>query len=305
MKNILIVLLGPTGVGKTDISIHLAKHFDCDIISADSRQFFREMKIGTAVPSDGQLKEIKHHFIRFISVKDYYSSSLFERDVLSILPVLFEKKRFVILCGGSGMYIDAVCNGTDDIPDVDPMVREKIMAKYKEEGIEGLRIALKLLDPDHYTKVDLKNPNRIMRALEICESTGRPYSSFLNNQKKERDFLILKIGIDRPRNDLYDRINRRVSDMIDLGLEEEAKSLYPLRHLNALNSVGYREFFDYFEGLISREKAIELIRRNTRRFAKRQMTWWGKDKEIRWFGAEEEEEIMNFISSNLNSQSDY
>ncbi|MDQ1332609.1 MAG: tRNA dimethylallyltransferase, partial [Bacteroidota bacterium] len=237
MNNILIVLLGPTGVGKTDISIELAKHLNCDIISADSRQFYREMTIGTAVPSDKQLKEIKHHFIRFLSVKDYYSSSLYERDVLSLLPGLFESNRFVIICGGSGMYIDAVCDGIDDIPDVDPVVREKIILKYREEGIEGLRMALRLLDPEHYIKVDLKNPKRIMRALEICESTGRSYSSFLKKQKRERDFKTLKIGIDRPRNDLYERINNRVSDMIDRGLEEEARSLYNFRHLHALNSV--------------------------------------------------------------------
>lgn len=301
MNNILIVLLGPTGVGKTDISIDLAKHFNCEIISADSRQFFREMKIGTAVPSDEQLKEIKHHFIRFLSVEDYYSSSLFERDVLALLPALFQKNRFAILSGGSGMYIDSVCNGIDDIPDVDQLVRGKFILKYKEEGIEGLRIALKLLDPDHYAKVDLKNPKRIIRALEICESTGRPYSSFLKKQKRERDFEILKIGIDRPRNDLYERINLRVNVMIGQGLEEEARSLFKLRHLNALNSVGYREFFDFFEGKISRETAIGLIKRNTRRFAKRQMTWWSKDKEIRWFEANRKYEIMNFISAYINS----
>jgi tRNA dimethylallyltransferase len=300
MKNILIVLLGPTGVGKTDISIDLAKYLNCDIISADSRQFYSEMKIGTAVPSDDQLKEINHHFIRFLSVKDYYSSSLYERDVLSLLPGLFERNRFVMLCGGSGMYIDAVCNGIDDIPDVDPLVRGKIILKYRDEGIEGLRIALKLLDPEYYTRVDLKNPNRIMRALEICESTGRSYSSFLTKQKRERDFKIVKIGIDRPRNDLYERINNRVGEMIDRGLEEEAKSLYDLRHLNALNSVGYKEFFDHFGGKISREKAIELIKRNTRRFAKRQMTWWSKDREIRWFAPDKPDEIIDYIECIIN-----
>jgi tRNA dimethylallyltransferase len=301
MKNILIVLLGPTGVGKTDISIDLAKHFNSEIISADSRQFFREMKIGTAVPSDKQLKEIKHHFIRFLSVKDYYSSNLFEKNVLSLLPDLFNKNRIMLMCGGSGMYINAVCEGTDDIPDIDPAVREKYITKYREEGIEGLRIILKLLDPDHYTKVDLKNSKRIIRALEICESTGRPYSSFLNKQKRERDFEILKVGIDRPRKDLYERINLRVDKMIEEGLEEEAKSLFELRHLNAMNSVGYRELFDYFEGKTSKEKAIELIKRNTRRFAKRQMTWWGKDKGITWFLPENLSEIMHFIESKIKS----
>lgn len=295
MENILIVLLGPTGVGKTDISLEIARHFSCEIISADSRQFFREMKTGTAVPSNEQLSEIKHHFIAFLSVKDYYSSSLFERDVIKILPDLFSKNRIVLMTGGSGMYIDAVTDGIDDIPDIEPVIRDKIIKKFKEEGLEGLRIALKLLDPQHYEKVDLKNPKRIIRALEICETTGRPYSSFLKKEKRDRDFKVIKIGIERPREDLYRRINLRVDDMIRNGLEDEAGSLFEFRHLNALNSVGYREFFDFFEGKISREKAIELIKRNTRRYAKRQITWWGKDKDIRWFQADGSGEIIKFI----------
>jgi tRNA dimethylallyltransferase len=295
MENILIVLLGPTGVGKTDISIEIARHFGCEIISADSRQFFREMKTGTAVPSNEQLSEIRHHFIGFLSVKEYYSSSLFERDVIRILPDLFSKNRIVLMTGGSGMYIDAVCEGIDDIPDIEPVIRDKIIRKFKEEGIEGLRIALKLLDPQHYEKVDLKNPKRIIRALEICETTGRPYSSFLKKEKRERDFEILKIGLERTREDLYRRINLRVDDMIRNGLEDEARSLFEFRDLNALNSVGYREFFDFFEEGITREKAIELIKRNTRRYAKRQITWWGKDKDIRWFQAEASGEIIKFI----------
>jgi tRNA dimethylallyltransferase len=301
MNNILIVLLGPTGVGKTDISIDIALHFGCDIISADSRQFYREMKTGTAVPSEKQLSEIKHHFIRFKSVKDYYSSSLYERDVLGLLPELFRTKNIVLMTGGSGMYIDAVCDGTDDIPDIDPATREKINKKYEEEGIEGLRIALKILDPVHYENVDLKNHKRIIRALEICEATGHPYSSFLTKQKRDRDFDVLKIGLKRTRDMLYSRINLRVDQMIEAGLEEEARSLYELRHLNALNSVGYKEFFDYYEGKISREKAIELIKRNSRRFAKRQMTWWGKDKSIIWFDAEKPEQIIDFVESRITS----
>jgi tRNA dimethylallyltransferase len=294
----LIVLLGPTGVGKTDVSIDIAHHFSCDIISADSRQFFREMKIGTAVPSDDQLEKINHHFIRFISIKEYYSSNLFERDVLKILPSMFGKNNRVLMTGGSGMYIDAVCDGIDDIPDTDQAVREKYTIMYKEQGIEGLRFALRMLDPEHYKKVDLKNPNRIIRALEVCETTGSPYSSFLKKEKRQRDFEILKIGLERPREELFTRINLRVEKMLEEGLENEARDLFELRHLNALNSVGYREFFDYFEGKITKDKAIEIIKRNTRRFAKRQMTWWAKDKEIRWFGAENNDEIINYI---LNS----
>ena len=296
MKNTLIVLLGPTGIGKTDISIDIARHFGCDIISADSRQFFREMRLGTALPSREQLAEIKHHFIGFLSVKDYYSSNLFERDVLGILPDLFKKNSVVLMTGGSGMYIDAVCDGIDDIPDVDPEIREKFARKYKEEGIEGLRIELKLLDPEHYEKVDLKNPRRIIRALEICETTGQPYSGFLTKQKRRRDFEIIKTGLKRPREELFDRINRRVDLMIRDGLEEEAMNLFGFRHLNALNSVGYREFFDFFDGKTTRDKAIELIRRNTRRFAKRQITWWSKDEGIRWFGGDDKEQIIDYLT---------
>ena len=300
MKNTLIVLLGPTGIGKTDISIDIARHFGCDIISADSRQFFREMRLGTALPSREQLAEIKHHFIGFLSVKDYYSSNLFERDVLGILPDLFKKNSVVLMTGGSGMYIDAVCDGIDDIPDVDPEIREKFARKYKEEGIEGLRIELKLLDPEHYEKVDLKNPRRIIRALEICETTGQPYSGFLTKQKRRRDFEIIKTGLKRPREELFDRINRRVDLMIRDGLEEEARNLFGFRHLNALNSVGYREFFDFFDGKTTRDKAIELIKRNTRRFAKRQITWWSKDEGIRWFGGDDKEQIIDYLTTSIS-----
>jgi tRNA dimethylallyltransferase len=295
MKNILIVLLGPTGVGKTDISIDISRYFKCEIISADSRQFFREMKIGTAVPSDLQLKTIDHHFIRFLSVEDYYSSSLFEREVLELLPILFSKNNVVLMSGGSGMYIDAVCSGIDDIPDVDPDVREKYIAIYNEEGIEGLRATLKLLDPEYYAKVDLRNYKRIIRALEICETAGQPYSSFLKKQKRERDFGIIKIGLERSREDLYKRINARVDEMISMGLEDEARALYKFRKLNALNSVGYKEFFDLFDGKISKEKAIELIKRNSRRYAKRQLTWWSKDKEIKWFHPDQIQEIIEYL----------
>jgi tRNA dimethylallyltransferase len=302
MKNFLIVLLGPTCVGKTDISIEIARHFNCEIISADSRQFYREMKTGTAVPTDLQLNTIRHHFVRFISVKEYYSASLFERDVLELLGRLFKRRNIVLMSGGSGMYIDAVCNSIDDIPDVDTSIREKYTSKYREEGIESLRIALKLLDPDYYSKADLKNHKRIIRALEICETTGRPYSSFLTNKKSERNFIIIKIGLKRDRKELYERINLRVDKMIETGLEDEARGLFKMRNLNALNTVGYKEFFDFFEGKISREKAIELIRRNTRRFAKRQMTWWNKDREIRWFQADEVEEMVEYIESRLNIQ---
>jgi tRNA dimethylallyltransferase len=296
MKNFLIVMLGPTGIGKSDLSVEIASHFNTEIISADSRQFYREMTIGTAVPDENQLKRVKHHFIKFLSVKDYFSSSLFERAVLELLPSLFKKNRIVVMTGGSGMYIDAVCKGIDDIPDIDPGVREKYNKKYSEEGIESLRTELKLLDPDYYARVDLKNHKRIIRALEIFESTGRRYSEFLTEKSADRDFCIIKIGLEREREDLYQRINARVDNMIDSGLENEARGLYDLRNLNPLKSVGYREFFDFLEGKISKEKTIELIKRNSRRYAKRQMTWWSRDREIVWFSPEQKEEIIRYIS---------
>lgn len=296
MKNFLIVILGPTGVGKSDISIEIAGHFNSDIISADSRQFYREMKVGTAVPSEFQLSLIRHHFIRFISVKEYFSASLFERAVLELLPSLFKENRIVVLTGGSGMYIDAVCKGIDDIPDIDPSVREKFNVRFKTEGIESLRADLKLMDPDYYARVDLRNHKRIIRALEICETTGRRYSEFLTDRSAKRDFTIIKTGLKRDREDLYRRINTRVDVMINNGLENEARELFELRDLNPLKCVGYREFFEFFEGKISREKAIELIKRNSRRYAKRQITWWSRDKEIVWFNPDQIQDIIGFIT---------
>ncbi len=294
MNKILLVLLGPTGVGKSDIAVELASRLNCEIISADSRQIYREMRVGTAVPSDYQLNTIKHHFIRSISVEDYYSASIYEREVLALLPSLFSSGNIALMVGGSGMYIDAVCNGIDDIPDVDPDIRQKYISLYRDEGINGLRLALRLLDPDHYARVDLRNPKRIIRALEISETTGKPYSSFLIQQKREREFRIIKIGLTRTRDDLYGRINQRVDEMINSGLEEEARSLLMYRDLNALTSVGYSEFFDFFDGKISRDKAIELIKRNSRRYAKRQLTWWRKEKDITWFDADRKQEIFDF-----------
>jgi tRNA dimethylallyltransferase len=296
MKNFLIVILGPTGVGKSDLSVEIATHFSTEIISADSRQFYREMTIGTAVPDENQLRTVKHHFIKFLSVNDYFSSSLFERAVLELLPLLFGKNKIVVMSGGSGMYIDAVCMGIDDIPDIDSAAREKYNEKYIAEGIESLRRELKMVDPDYYARVDLRNHKRIIRALEIFESTGRIYSEFLTKRGAVRDFAIIKIGLERERKDLYIRINSRVDGMIANGLEDEARSLFHLRELNPLKSVGYREFFEYFEGKISREKAIELIKRNSRRYAKRQMTWWSRDKDIVWFNPEQKEEIIRYIT---------
>ena len=301
MKNTLIVILGPTGVGKTDIAIDIALHFNSEIISADSRQFYKEMVIGTAPPSPEQLSSVKHHFVGFLPVEEYYSASIFERAVLDLLQTLFSKNDIAVMVGGSTLYVDAVCNGIDDIPDVQPEIREKYQQMFKDEGIEGLRLALKITDPSHYEKVDLKNPRRLMRALEICESTGRPYSSFLTGKKRERDFDIIKIGITRQRENLYNRINARVDKMVEAGLEEEARRLYPKRDLTALNTVGYKEFFEYFDGKISRETAIDLIKRDSRRYAKRQMTWWGNRDDIHWFNADDNNmEIISFVENLIN-----
>ena len=301
MKNTLIVLPGPTGVGKTAVAIDLALRLGCEIISCDSRQFYHEMRIGTAAPDEKQLALVRHHFVGFLSVRDYYSISLFERDVLALLPSLFSNCPFAIMTGGSMLYMDAVCRGMDDIPGTDPAVRQKFIEMYRREGIAGLRMALKLLDPDHYAKVDLHNPRRVMRALEISESTGRPYSSFLTSVRRERDFRILKAGLTLGRPELYARIDERVDRMISSGLEDEAASLRMYRELNALNTVGYREMFMYLDGEITKEQAVALIKRNTRRYARRQLTWWNRDREIKWFDAGNSDMIMDWINSRQES----
>ncbi len=299
MKNTLIVLPGPTGVGKTEFAMELATRLHCDIISCDSRQFYREMRIGTAAPDDEQLARVKHHFVRFLSVTDYYSISLFERDVMALLPSLFSRNPVAVMTGGSMLYMDAVCRGMDDIPDTDPAVRQKYIEMYQSEGIEGLRLALKMVDPVHYARVDLHNPRRIMRALEITGSTGRPYSSFLTAPVRERNFRIIKAGLTRERGELYRRIDKRVDIMLEQGLEEEAASLVSYRGLNALNTVGYREMFSFFDGLITREQAVGLIKRNSRRYARKQLTWWNRDNEIKWFDASGGREIINWIEGRL------
>lgn len=301
MNNFLIVLPGPTGVGKSEIAVEIASHFGIEIISADSRQFYREMTIGTAVPEPELLERIKHHFIQFISVREYYSSSLYERAVLGLLPSLFSSNGAAILAGGSGLYIDAVCSGIDDIPDIDPEVRQKYNNKYKAEGIESLRAVLRLTDPEYYARVDLKNHQRIIRALEIFESTGRKYSEFLTSNSAARNFRIIKTGLARDRKELYERINSRVDRMISKGLEKEARELLSLRGLNPLKSVGYSEMFDFFEGKISMDEAIDLIKRNSRRYAKRQITWWNRDPEITWFHPDNIRDIITHIESAMLS----
>lgn len=299
MKNTLIVLPGPTGVGKTAFATELADRLKCDIISCDSRQFYREMKIGTAAPDRDQLARVRHHFIGFLSVTDYYSISLFERDVMALLPSLFESNNVAVMTGGSMLYMDAVCRGMDDIPDTDPAVRQKYLSMYSTEGIEGLRIALKMLDPASYARIDLHNPRRILRALEISESTGTPYSAFLTAPVRQRDFRIIRAGLTRSRAELYRRIDERVDRMIVDGLEDEAASLKEYRGLNALNTVGYREMFSWFDGEITREQAVTLIKRNTRRYARKQLTWWNRDADINWFDASEKDLMNAWIDGKL------
>lgn len=295
MHNKLIVILGPTGIGKSHVALQLAEHLKTEIISADSRQFYREMRIGTAVPPDADLQKVRHHFIRHISVDTYYSASLFEEDAIIKLKELFQSYSNVIMAGGSGLYIDAVCGTIDDIPDVDPEIRRHYLDRYKKEGIAPLRAELKMLDPEYYSQTDIRNYKRIVRALEIYGSTGKPYSSFLKNEGKKRDFDIVKVGLKMNREELYKRIDQRVDRMVEDGLEEEARNLHHLSHLNALNTVGYKELFSYFEGVITFDKAIELIKRNSRRYAKRQITWWARDKEITWFDAHDQDGIINYL----------
>ncbi|PDP59633.1 tRNA (adenosine(37)-N6)-dimethylallyltransferase MiaA [Porphyromonas gingivalis] len=282
----LYVLLGPTGVGKTDLSLDIAERLGSPIISADSRQIFRELPIGTAAPTPEQRARVPHLFVGTHSVRDYYSAGMYEVEVLEALKELFRKYRGVLLTGGSMMYIDAVCRGIDDIPDPFPEVREELYARYGAEGLDGILAQLRLLDPDYYAKVDRRNYKRVIHGLEICLSTGRPFSSFHRHEAKERPFRIVKIGLYRERAELCRRIDARVLEMMEQGLEEEARAVYPLRHLNALNTVGYKEMFEYFDGSIDRAEAVRRIQRNSRVYARKQMTWFRRDSTIRWFHPE-------------------
>jgi len=273
----LIVIAGPTAVGKTNFTIKLAQEYQCDIISADSRQFYREMRIGTAYPSEEELAAVHHHFVGHLSIHDYYNVYCFEKDVLTLLQQLFKKQLVVVMTGGSGLYIDAVCYGIDELPNYDPQVRQYVMDLFEKEGIDGLRMAVKQYDPQFYDTADIANYKRLMRALEVSIQTNVPYSQHLTQKQKKRPFQIVKYCLVRPREELFQRINQRVDDMINTGLLDEVRSLYPYKHLNALNTVGYKEIFDYFDGLLSLEQAIDNIKTHTRRYAKRQMTWIKRD----------------------------
>lgn len=295
MKN-LVVILGPTGVGKTELCLQIAEHLKTPIINADSRQIFAELPIGTAAPTPEQQQRVKHYFVGNHHLQDYYSASMFEQDTLSLLDTLFASHDVALMSGGSMMYIDAVCNGIDDLPTVDEATRTMMKQRLADEGLPALVEELHRLDPEHWTVVDRNNPRRVVHALEICVMTGKPYSSFLSHQKRKRPFNIIKIGLNRPREELYARINQRVLDMMDQGLEDEARRVYPLRHLNALNTVGYKELFAYFDGLIPREEAIRQIQSNTRRYMRKQLTWFKRDASIQWFSPDKIEEIINYIA---------
>jgi tRNA dimethylallyltransferase len=292
----LVVLLGPTGIGKTEMSLKLAQYLGSPILSADSRQLYKDLVIGTAAPALEEQDLIKHYFVGTLQLTDYYSASQFEADTVTLLDNLFRIHENVLMCGGSMIYIDAVCKGIDDIPTIDETLRSDLKEQYHREGIDPIRQQLKLLDPVFYKQVDLQNHKRVIHALEICLMAGKPYSSLRTDTAKLRPFRILKIGLQRERNELYERINHRVDKMMEQGLLDEARSVYHLQHLNALNTVGYKELFNYFSGEWTLEFAIEKIKQNTRIYSRKQMTWFKRDKEIQWFHPEQFEEIKEWIA---------
>ncbi|MDD5855421.1 MAG: tRNA (adenosine(37)-N6)-dimethylallyltransferase MiaA [Prevotella sp.] len=293
----LIVILGPTGVGKTSLCLHIAKEYNVPVINADSRQMFKELPIGTAAPTTKEQEQAKHYFVGNLTVDKYYNASMFENDVLSLLDILFKQQDIALMSGGSMMYIDAVCNGIDDIPTVDTQIRQRLKERYEQEGLESIIQELRQLDPEYYNIVDKKNHKRVIHALEICLSTGKAYSSFRHNVRKTRPFQIIKIGLTRNREELYSRIDQRVDEMISNGLLKEAANMYPQRNLNALNTVGYKELFDYIDGKTDLQEAIFKIKSNTHKYCRKQLTWFKRDPEIKWFTPENVEEIINYINS--------
>lgn len=293
----LLVILGPTGVGKTELSLRAAEHFGAPILSSDSRQLYKDLPIGTAAPTPDQLQRVRHYMVGTLSLSDYYSASRFEEEALGLLDNLFQTTPTVIMTGGSMMYIDAVCKGIDEMPTVTPEIRKAVYDQFEREGLAPLLAELQAADPQHYDEVDRNNYKRVLHAVEICRQTGHPYSSYRTHTPKQRPFHILKIGLNRDRENLCDRINRRVDQMMADGLLEEARRVYPYRHLNALNTVGYKELFRYFDGEWSLATAVEKIKRNSRVYARKQMTWFKRDPDICWFHPEEEKEIWAYIHS--------
>jgi tRNA dimethylallyltransferase len=299
--NYLIILLGPTASGKTDLAIRLARHFHTEIISADSRQFYKEIPIGTAAPDKDQLRTVKHHFVGHLKIGDNYNVSMFEQDVLELLKQKFTGRNIMLMTGGSGLYIDAVCKGIDNLPDPNPQLRAELQQQLHEKGLKTLQDQLLSLDPEYHRQADLNNPKRVLRALEVCIQTGKTYSELRQNQPKQREFNILKIGLEVPREVLHERISTRTELMLEKGWLEEAREVLPLRHLNALNTVGYKELFAYFNGFWDFETAVEKIRTNTRRYAKRQMTWFRKDEEIEWFSPKDFGAIVEYIENKVGA----
>ena len=295
--NTLVVITGPTGVGKSDTAVWLARELNAEIISADSRQLYRDIPIGTAAPTAEQMAEVKHHFVGTLSLEEYYSAAQFEDDVMQLLPQLFARSPYVVMCGGSMMYVDAVCKGIDNIPTISDEIRREVVERFERDGAEAMREELRRLDPVYYNQVDLKNHKRVIHAVEICLQAGRPYSELRTNSVKQRPFRIVKIGLNLPREQLFDRINRRVDIMIQDGLLEEARQVYPFRHLNSLNTVGYKEMFKYLDGEWTLEFAIGKIKQNSRIYSRKQMTWFKRDKDIVWFHPDQQTEIMQYIHS--------
>lgn len=296
---ILLVLIGPTGVGKTELSLSLAEQFQTEIVSADSRQLYADLKIGTAAPTPEQLARVPHHLVGTLQLTDYYSAAQYESEAMALLQDLFQRHEVVVVTGGSMMYIDALCKGIDDIPTVDAETRALMLERYETEGLEALCAELKLLDPEYYRIVDLKNPKRVIHALEICYMTGKTYTSFRTRTQKKRPFRILRVGLTRDREELYDRINRRVDAMMEEGLLEEARSVYPFRHLNSLNTVGYKELFKYLDGEWTLDFAVEKIKQNSRIYSRKQMTWFRRDNDIAWFHPDQPTEIIQYIRQQL------
>lgn len=298
----LITLQGPTGVGKTELSLRLAEFFDTCILNADSRQVYRDIPIGTAAPTEAERQRVPHHFVGMLALDDYYSAAQYESDVLQLLnDEVFPQKDVAILSGGSMMYIDAVCKGIDDIPTIDAETREMMRERYEREGLEPLAEELRLLDPDYYAECDIRNPKRVVHALEICYMTGRTYTSFRVRRKAQRPFRIIKVGLQREREELYDRINRRVDSMMQDGWLDEARRVLPFRHCNSLNTVGYKELFKYLDGEWELDFALEKIRRNTRVYSRKQMTWFRRDEEVRWFHPEDENGILDYLQAVLKT----
>ena len=302
MKNkTLIVITGPTGVGKTETTLRIAEHFNVPVINADSRQIFSEIPIGTAAPTAEQQQRVQHYFVGNHHLEDYYSASLYEQDVLNIINS--QHTPISLLSGGSMMYIDAVCNGIDDIPTILPEIREEMMKRLETEGLEQMCNLLRELDPEHWNIVDRNNPRRVIHALEICIQTGKTYTSFRSNTIKDRPFNIIKVGLNRDRDELYNRINQRVLDMIEEGMIEEALQVYPKRTLNSLNTVGYKELFEYLDGLTTLDETIFKIQSNTRRYARKQLTWYKKDTAFQWFNPDNIEEILNYVHTMISNTS--